>query len=57
VRDDVAARLSVGIVAASQKGMLPDEALRASILAVMHDRHLPGGNGPAAWAPFMVIAR
>lgn len=57
VRDDVAARLSAGIVMAAQRGLPPDEALRRAILAVMRDRHLPEAGHPALWAPYMVVAR
>lgn len=52
VRDDISARLSVGIVAASQGGASPAQALREAVLAVKRDN----GN-PALWAPFMVVAR
>ena len=57
VRDDVAARLTVGLVKAAQKGATPDEALQRAILGVMHDRKLPDARNPAVWAPFMVVAR
>lgn len=52
VRDDISARLSVGIVAASQAGATPAQALRRAVLAVKRDY-----PDPALWAPFMVIAR
>lgn len=57
VRDDVSARLSVGIVTAARKGLAPDEALRRSILSLMRDRSVPDSRDPANWAPFMVVAR
>ena len=57
VRDDVAARLTVGLVKAAQKGATPDEALQRAILGVMHDRKLSDARNPAVWAPFMVVAR
>jgi len=57
VRDDIAARLSLGVVTAAVGGKAPDEALRAAVLSVMHDRTLPAGSDPANWAPFMLVAR
>jgi CHAT domain-containing protein len=52
VRDDIAARLSAGIVAASRKGADPAVALQRSILTVMRETREPG-----LWAPFMVVGR
>lgn len=57
VRDDISARLSLGLVDAMQRRKTPDEALRTAILAVMRDRSLPDARNPALWAPFMVVAR
>lgn len=57
VRDDVAARLTVGLVEAARKGAASDVALQQAILGVMHDPKLPNARNPALWAPFMVVAR
>lgn len=57
VRDDVSARLSVGIVSAARQGLAPDEALRRSVLSLMRDRSVPEARDPANWAPFMVVSR
>lgn len=52
VRDDVAARLSAGIVAASRQGADPAVALQQSVLTVMRQT-----RDPALWAPYMVVGR
>lgn len=57
VRDDIAARLSLGLVRGIGTSKSPEEALRASILAVLRDRKLTGARDPVLWAPFMVVAR
>lgn len=55
VRDDIAARLSVGILDASAKGLPADESLRRSILQVMKNGRPEDARNPALWAPFMVV--
>lgn len=55
VRDDIAARLSVGILDASAKGLPADESLRRSILQVMKKGRPDEARNPALWAPFMVV--
>ena len=57
VRDDIAARLSVGILDASAKGLPADEALRHAILQVMKRGDPATSRNPALWAPFMLVAR
>jgi CHAT domain-containing protein len=57
VRDDISARISLGIVRGLKRSRQPDEALRAAILGVMRDRTLADARNPALWAPFMVVAR
>lgn len=57
VRDDMAARLSLGTIEAARDGKSPDEALRKAVLRVMHDRKLADARNPALWAPFMVVVR
>ena len=57
VRDDISARISLGIVGGVTRSRHGDEALRAAILSVMHDRKLADARNPALWAPFMVVAR
>ncbi len=57
VRDDMAARLSLGTIEAARDGKGPDEALRKAVLRVMHDRKLADARNPALWAPFMVVVR
>jgi CHAT domain-containing protein len=52
VRDDISARLSVGIVEAARDGRSPAAALREAVLRVKRDE-----PHPAFWAPFMVVAR
>lgn len=52
VRDDISARLSVGIVEAAKDGLNAGQALRKAVLAVKRDE-----PNPALWAPFMVVAR
>lgn len=57
VRDDIAAKLSIGILAASAKGVPADEALRRAILQVMKSGKREDARNPALWAPFMLVAR
>ncbi len=55
VRDDAAARLSVGTVRAAQAGTSRAEALRQAQLALLNSSDLPGAANPAVWAPFVLI--
>ena len=57
VRDDISARISLGIVKGMKRSRHGDEALRAAILTVMNDRRLADARNPALWAPFMVVSR
>lgn len=55
VRDDAAARLTVGTVRGSASGLSRAEALRQTQLALMADASVPGAAHPAIWAPFVII--
>lgn len=55
VRDDAAARLTVGTVRGWAKGLSRAEALRRAQLALMADRSVADGAHPAIWAPFVII--
>lgn len=55
VRDDAAARLTVGTVRGAAAGMSRAEALRQTQLALMADGSVPGAAHPAIWAPFVII--
>jgi CHAT domain-containing protein len=55
VRDDAAAKLSVGTVRGSAAGLPRAEALRQSQLALMADRSVPDAAHPAIWAPFVIV--
>lgn len=55
VRDDAAARLTVGTVRGASAGLSRAEALRRTQLALMADPSVPGGAHPAIWAPFVII--
>ena len=57
VRDDAAARLSVGAVRGTAAGLDRAEALRRAMLALIDDRKVPGSAHPAIWAPFILIAQ
>jgi CHAT domain-containing protein/Tfp pilus assembly protein PilF len=56
VRDDVASRLTPGILLAQREtpGLGRAQALRRAALAILDDPRLQAAN-PAAWAPFSVI--
>ena len=55
VRDDAAARLTVGTVKGAAKGLSRAEALRRAQLDLIADPAVPDGAHPAIWAPFVVI--
>lgn len=55
VRDDAAARLTVGTVRGWAEGLSRAEALRRAQLALMADRTVPDAAHPAIWAPFVII--
>jgi tetratricopeptide (TPR) repeat protein len=55
VRDDAAAKLSVGTVRGSAAGLPRAEALRQAQLALMADRSVPDAAHPAIWAPFVIV--
>lgn len=55
VRDDAAARLTVGTVRGWAGGLSRAEALRRTQLALMADRSVPAAAHPAIWAPFVII--
>jgi len=55
VRDDAAARLTVGTVKNAAGGMDRAEALRQAQLDLMDDPSVPGASHPAVWAPFILI--
>ncbi|WP_162148408.1 CHAT domain-containing protein [Asticcacaulis sp. YBE204] len=55
VRDDAAARLSVGTLKANAAGLSKPDALRKATLDLLKDRKVP--PHPALWAPFSLISR
>ncbi|MBA17805.1 MAG: hypothetical protein CMN73_15875 [Sphingomonas sp.] len=55
VRDDAAARLSVGTVRGAAQGLDKAEALREAQLDLMADPDVPDAAHPAVWAPFILI--
>jgi tetratricopeptide (TPR) repeat protein len=55
VRDDAAAKLSVGTVRGSAAGLPRAEALRQAQLALIADRSVPDAAHPAIWAPFVIV--
>jgi tetratricopeptide (TPR) repeat protein len=55
VRDDAAARLSVGTVRGAAAGLPRAEALRQAQLALIADASVPGAAHPAIWAPFVIV--
>ena len=55
VRDDAAARLTTGAIAAMGDGAGRSEALRRAMLALMQDESDPSLAHPSAWAPFVVV--
>jgi CHAT domain-containing protein len=55
VRDDAAAKLSVGTVRGAAAGLPRAEALRQAQLALMADPSVPGAAHPAIWAPFVIV--
>lgn len=55
VRDDSAARLTVGTVRNSAAGLSRPEALRRAMLTMIADRSVKDGAHPANWAPFVLI--
>jgi CHAT domain-containing protein/tetratricopeptide (TPR) repeat protein len=55
VRDDAAARLTVGAARGAAQGLDPAEALRRAQLALMADGSVPGAAHPALWAPFVLV--
>ena len=55
VRDDAAARLTTGAIAAMGKDVGRSEALRRAMLALMQDESDPSLAHPSAWAPFVVV--
>src|SRR5690606_37924501 len=57
VRDDAAARLTTGTLAAIAKdtGIGRSQALRQAMLTLMEDGNDPSLAHPSAWAPFMIV--
>jgi CHAT domain-containing protein len=58
VRDDAAARLTTGTLAALRAGgskLRRSEALRQTMLSVMQDESDPSLAHPSAWAPFIIV--
>ena len=55
VRDDVATRLSVATVKASNSGVERSEALRQAQLVIVNDDDLRVEASPNVWAPFVII--
>lgn len=55
VRDDAAARLTTGAIAAMGDGVGRSEALRRAMVALMEDETDPSLAHPSAWAPFVVV--
>lgn len=55
VRDDAAARLTTGAIAAMGDGVGRSEALRRAMLALMEDKSDLSLAHPSAWAPFVVV--
>ena len=55
VRDDAAARLTVGTVEGMAAGLDRPEALRRAQLSLMGDSDVAGAAHPAIWAPFVII--
>ncbi|MDC7684220.1 CHAT domain-containing protein [Asticcacaulis sp. BYS171W] len=55
VRDDAAAKLSVGTLKANAAGLSKPEALRKATLDLLKDKNVP--PHPALWAPFSLISR
>lgn len=55
LRDDAAARLSVGTVRQAAAGMDRAEALRQAQLALIGDRKVEGAAHPATWAAFIIV--
>ena len=57
VRDDAAARLTTGTLAAIGKdtGIGRSQALRQAMLSLMKDENDPSLAHPSAWAPFMIV--
>jgi CHAT domain-containing protein len=54
VRDDAAARLTVGTARGMAAGIDAAQALQRAQLALMRDRSVPGASHPALWAPFVL---
>ncbi len=57
LRDDAAARISVGTVRGVASGLSRAEALRRAMLAMIADRSVPDGGNPAIWAPFTLVSQ
>ncbi|ANU07002.1 CHAT domain-containing tetratricopeptide repeat protein [Paraurantiacibacter namhicola] len=55
VRDDAAARLTVGTVEGMVSGLSRPDALRRAQLSLMADEGVPDAAHPAIWAPFVII--
>jgi CHAT domain-containing protein len=57
VRDDAAARLTTGTLAAlgSGKQVRRSDALRSAMLELMQDESDPSLAHPSAWAPFVIV--
>ena len=55
VRDDAAARLTVGTVEGMAAGLGRPEALRRAQLGLMSDAAVADAAHPAIWAPFVII--
>ncbi len=57
VRDDAAARLTVGTVTGAGEGGTRAAALQSAMVSLMADKTVTGGGHPALWAPFVYVGR